>query len=115
MEQHFLIPSKVVLLDVPNEVLLKRVTGRRTDPETGTIYHLETNPPVGEPEEVEAIMARLTQRDDDTEEALKKRLVNFAANKAAVSEAFASIAKTVNGDRDKELVWADVSKFLGKA
>ena len=34
------------------------------------------------------VMARLTQREDDTEEALKKRLVAYGQNKSAVLEAF---------------------------
>ena len=33
------------MLDVPDEVLIKRVCGRRKDPETGTIYHMETKLP----------------------------------------------------------------------
>ena len=33
-------PDCFILLDVPQEVLVERVTGRRTDPETGKIYHI---------------------------------------------------------------------------
>jgi hypothetical protein len=54
---------------VPAEILVERVTGRRLDPETGTIYHMKFNPPSGE--NAEEITARLTQRGDDTEEALQ--------------------------------------------
>lgn len=51
------------LLQVPEEILVGRVVGRRLDPVTGKIYHLEFSPP-----ENEEIAARLTQRSDDTEE-----------------------------------------------
>lgn len=34
-----------LLLNVPDEMLIARVIGRRLDPETGDIYHLEYNPP----------------------------------------------------------------------
>lgn len=34
-----------LLLNVPDEMLIARVVGRRLDPETGDIYHLEYNPP----------------------------------------------------------------------
>ncbi len=34
-----------VLLNVPDEMLIKRVVGRRLDPDTGDIYHLDFNPP----------------------------------------------------------------------
>ena len=115
LEKYFLIPSKCVLLDVPEEVLVSRVCGRRKDPETGTIYHLETNPPKGETdEETEAIMARLEQRKDDTEEALKTRLVNFNSNKTAIEEKFSAIALTVDGNRAPDDVWADIDAFFQK-
>jgi len=113
MAKHFLIPHKAILLDVPDEVLVQRVTGRRLDPETGIIYHLETKPPCGETEEeTAAIMERLTQRGDDTEEALKVRLENFAANREAVASAFSAISLTVDGNRAPEEVWADIKAFI---
>ena len=43
-----MIPDCFLLLDVPQDVLVDRVTGRRTDPETGKIYHLTFNPPENE-------------------------------------------------------------------
>ena len=40
-----IIPDAVILLDVPDDILVERVVGRRMDPETGKIYHLKFNPP----------------------------------------------------------------------
>ena len=127
MPKFFLAPTHCILLDVPDEVLVERVCGRRSDPETGTIYHMTTKPPYkldeegnqvldeeGNPTMDEEIVARLTQRDDDTEEALKTRLVNFAANRDSVAAAFASIALTVDGNRAPDEVWADLDAFLSK-
>jgi adenylate kinase len=45
----------------PDALILERVTGRRSDPETGAIYHLKFKPP---PPELEG---RLVHRKDDTE------------------------------------------------
>jgi adenylate kinase len=59
-------PSAFVLLNVPDELLVERVVGRRTDPETGKIYHLKYSPP---PPDVP--VDRLVQRSDDTEEKIK--------------------------------------------
>ncbi|KAK6129634.1 hypothetical protein DH2020_036621 [Rehmannia glutinosa] len=56
-------PDIFILLEVPEEILVERVVGRRLDPVTGKIYHLKYSPP-----ETEEIAARLTQRFDDTEE-----------------------------------------------
>ena len=61
----------VLLLDVPDEVLVRRITGRRSDPETGRVYHVEFNPPPPE------VADRCIQRADDTEEVLKKRLAEY--------------------------------------
>jgi adenylate kinase len=63
---------------VPDLELVERVTGRRLDPETGTIYHLKFKPP---PEEA---LSRLIQRSDDTEAKLRNRLETHHANVAAV-------------------------------
>lgn len=56
-------PNLFILLEVPEEILVERVVGRRLDPVTGRIYHLKYSPP-----ETDEIAARLTQRFDDTEE-----------------------------------------------
>lgn len=50
-------------MQVDEEILVERVVGRRLDPITGIIYHLNFFPP-----ETEEIASRLTQRFDDTEE-----------------------------------------------
>uniref|UniRef100_A0A803KZX6 adenylate kinase n=1 Tax=Chenopodium quinoa TaxID=63459 RepID=A0A803KZX6_CHEQI len=56
-------PDLFILLEVPEELLVERVVGRRLDPVTGKIYHLTYSPP-----ESDEIASRLTQRFDDTEE-----------------------------------------------
>jgi adenylate kinase family enzyme len=55
-----------VLLEVPDEVLVERVEGRRSDPQSGKIYHLKFNPP-----ENAEVAARLVQRSDDTREKVR--------------------------------------------
>lgn len=58
----------VLLLEVPDQLIVDRITGRRSDPETGEIYHLVFSPPPAE------IAGRLVHRKDDTEEACRTRL-----------------------------------------
>ena len=59
----------VVSLQVPEEDLVGRLSRRRTDPETGAIYHLDFNPPpAGLP------AGRLVHRPDDQPEAIRHRL-----------------------------------------
>ncbi len=61
----------VVLIEVRDELILERVTGRRTDPQTGTIYHLTFKPPPPE------VQGRLVHRSDDTEAACTARLEKY--------------------------------------
>lgn len=113
MEKYFLIPNKCVFVDVPEDKLVERICGRRMDPETEKIYHMTYSPPVtedGSPDE--EVIARLTQRGDDTEDALKNRLVTFNGNKDNVLRIFNSISKTVDGNKDPAEVYADLKAFL---
>ncbi|EED89327.1 predicted protein [Thalassiosira pseudonana CCMP1335] len=88
-----------IFLNVPDEVLVERVVGRRTDPETGKIYHMTFSPP-----EDEEILARLEQRSDDTEEKVVVRLEQFHANVEAVKGSYTDIAVEVDGTQKPEEV-----------
>lgn len=61
----------VPLVEVPDEEIIIRNTGRRIDPDTGKIYHIKFDPPPVE------ISPRLIQREDDREETVKKRLSKY--------------------------------------
>jgi len=68
----------VILIEVPDELIVERIVGRRSDPETGKIYHLEFNPPPSE------IADRVVQRKDDTEEACRARLDKYHSETAPI-------------------------------
>lgn len=89
-----------LFLNVPDEVLVERVVGRRTDPETGKIYHLTFAPP---PDDA-AVISRLQHRSDDTEEKVKVRLQQFHANVNAVKDSYADISVSVDGNQAPEAV-----------
>jgi adenylate kinase len=65
----------VLYLDVPDEEIVRRLSGRRVS-ESGRVYHLETNPP-----KVDGICdvdgTPLIQRDDDKPETIRKRLAVY--------------------------------------
>ncbi len=67
--------DKVINFKVEDDLVIHRITGRRTSKSTGKIYNIypdcAPNPPEGHPEE------DLLQRDDDKEEVVKKRLVQY--------------------------------------
>ncbi|GMH79834.1 hypothetical protein TL16_g08291 [Triparma laevis f. inornata] len=75
-----------VFLKVPDEILVERVVGRRTDPETGKIYHLKFDPPP-----TKEIEERLTHRADDTEEKVKVRLKAFHENVNSIASCYTDV------------------------
>ena len=63
----------VVEIDVPDEAIVERMSGRRSHPASGRTYHVKFNPPkVAGKDDVTG--EDLVQRDDDKEETVKKRL-----------------------------------------
>jgi len=75
----------VLYLDVDEEELVERLTGRRVCSECGASYHVEFNPP--EEEGVcDECGGELIQRDDDTEETVRERLRVYRENTEPVIE-----------------------------
>ncbi len=78
----------VVLLEVPDELILERITGRRQGETTGRIYHIKYDPPPfpdrGEGGE------RLIQRPDDTEMVVGPRLAKYSAQTAPLVAYYAN-------------------------
>jgi len=65
--------DRVVLFEIPETLLLERLTQRRTCPKCGTVYNLATRPPKV-PGRCDVEGAALEQRSDDREEAVRTRL-----------------------------------------
>ncbi len=63
----------VVEIDVPDEEIIKRMSGRRVHVASGRTYHVVFNPPKVEGKD-DVTGEDLIQRDDDKEETVKKRL-----------------------------------------
>ena len=82
----------VLEIDVPFEAIVERMSGRRSHPASGRIYHVKCNPPkvadkddeTGEP---------LIQRDDDKEETVKKRLDVYSAQTRPLVDYYSSWAQ----------------------
>lgn len=83
----------VLLIEVPDELIVERITGRRMDPETGDIYHIEFNPAPPE------VAGRLIQRKDDTAEACRARLEKYHSETAPIVPFYEEqgLLKRVNG------------------
>lgn len=63
----------VVEIDVPDEAIVERMSGRRSHPASGRTYHIKFNPPKVEGKD-DVTGEDLVQRDDDKPETVMKRL-----------------------------------------
>jgi adenylate kinase len=73
------VPIDYVLeIDVPDDEIIQRMSGRRVHPASGRIYHVKFNPPRSEGRD-DVTGEPLVLRDDDREETVKKRLEVYRA------------------------------------
>ena len=72
LDENIAIDS-VIEIEVPEEEIVKRLSGRRVHLDSGRIYHVLFDPPKVEGKDDETGEA-LIQRDDDTEETINERL-----------------------------------------
>ena len=101
----------VLLIEVPDDLIVERITGRRMDPETGTIYHLKFNPPPAE------IAPRLQHRKDDTEEACRARLAKYHSETAPIIPYYEQkgLLRRINGVGDPKQITQQAFDALGCA
>ncbi|XP_047308473.1 adenylate kinase, chloroplastic isoform X2 [Impatiens glandulifera] len=102
-------PDLFIVLEVPEDILVERVIGRRLDPVTGKIYHLKYSPP-----ESDEIAARLTQRFDDTEAKVKLRLQTHNQNVESVLSMYEDITIKVDGSLPMKDVFVRIDNALTK-
>ena len=90
-----------VVIDVPDERLVARLTGRRTCADCGAGYHLEFMPPKTEGVCDKCGSHNLTQRADDTEEVARDRLSVYHGTTAPLIDYYngRGLLASVDGDR----------------
>lgn len=115
--------DKVVELEVADEVIVKRLAGRRIHLPSGRVYHIDFQPPkrpnlddeTGEP---------LVQRDDDKEETIRKRLAIYHAQTAPVATYYMARAlrapesspkfQKIDASNEPLVVCDDIFRFLSQ-
>ena len=65
--------DSVILLECPDEILVERLSGRRTCSTCGAVYHMTFHPPKAD-EQCDVDGCNLVQRQDDNDEVIRKRL-----------------------------------------
>ena len=101
-------------VDVPDENIIHRMSGRRACVGCGATYHIVYNPT-----KVENICdvcgEKLILRDDDKPETVKKRLNVYHEHTQPLIDYYQTqgILRNVDGTRDMDEVFADILKVLG--
>merc|ERR1719210_3251871 len=103
----------VVLLEVPDDLLVTRIVGRRIHKPSGRSYHVEFNPPkvegiddvTGEP---------LVQRRDDNEETLRPRLQNYHAQTSPLAQFYSAqgLLRTIDANTSLSNVWQRIKASM---
>lgn len=103
----------VVDVDVPDENIMDRMSGRRTCRKCGEGYHTKYHPPVVEGK-CDVCGGELYTRDDDLPETVKKRLVVYHDQTQPLIDYYTKqgILKSVDGTQKMDTVFADIVKIL---
>ena len=103
----------VILFDVPDEVVVERLSGRRVCPGCGAVYHIKFNPPK-EDEICDRCGTKLVQREDDREEVVRNRLEVYRKQTAPLVEYYEGkgILIRLDASRDIEEVYRELRKVV---
>lgn len=102
-------------VDVPDENIVNRMSGRRACPKCGATYHLKHVPPKKDGI-CDVCGEKLVQRDDDKPETVKKRLGVYHEQTQPLIEYYTDkgILKTVDGTVDPKDVFAAINDILAE-
>lgn len=102
-----------VLIDVPDELLEKRMTGRRNCPVCGEIYNMYFKPPQRDNVCDFHPDAQLVHRADDNAETVKARLATYEEQTRPLIDYYKStgLLCTVDGTREPEVIYEDVVRL----
>lgn len=109
----------VLEFDVPDEVIVERIVGRRVHAPSGRVYHVTFNPPKVEGKD-DVTGEELTTRKDDQEDTVRARLVEYHSLTKPLVEYYGAEAKNgntqyvkLNGTRKVAEVSEELVKILG--
>lgn len=103
-----------LLIEVPKEFILERMTGRRVCPSCGASYHVKFNPPTKDGK-CDLCGSDVIQRKDDTEETVKERLDVYENQTQPLIDFYKSKKQlsVVDGTQAINEVFENICKILG--
>ncbi|MFA6549145.1 MAG: nucleoside monophosphate kinase, partial [Candidatus Margulisiibacteriota bacterium] len=100
--------EKVVYFEVSAEQVVDRLSGRRSCPKCGAVFHVKYNPPKKE-NVCDRCGGALTHRVDDEEKAIRTRFEVYAGQTLPLTERYRKVGKLVSIDAG-----AEISKVFGQ-
>lgn len=107
--------AHVVLVEVPEAMLLERLSGRRVCRKCGEEYHVSFKKPAA-PGVCDKCGGEVYQRDDDKEEVIRKRLVEFHDKTAPLTDYYTrkGLLRRVDGTGEMDAITARITALLQK-
>ncbi|UPT14814.1 adenylate kinase [Buchnera aphidicola] len=103
---------------VPDELILKRISGRRTHIQSGRTYHIYFNPPKEEGKD-DITKEKLVIREDDKIESIKNRLENYKKNNKKLTEYYLEEKKLkklkffqLDGTKKPNIIYKEIEKII---
>ncbi|WP_413295035.1 adenylate kinase [Bdellovibrio sp. HCB185ZH] len=105
--------GKAIFLEVPMEILMDRLTGRRVCKNCGAVYHIVSKPTKTEGK-CDNCGGEVVQRNDDKAEVIGTRLKAYQEFTSPLKEFYKKSGKyiQIDGNRDTELVYNEIEKII---
>jgi len=105
--------NAVLLIDVGDDEVVRRLGGRRTCEANGHVFHVDFNPPQQE-DVCDIDGSPLIVRDDDKPEVIRKRLATYHEKTEPLVDYYdsRSVLRRIDGEQDPDTVEAEIRRTL---
>jgi adenylate kinase len=110
----------ILELSVPDNEIIRRLTGRRVHLNSGRVYHIDYNPPKIQGKD-DVTSEKLVQREDDKEDTVRRRLSIYHQHTEVLVEWYKSSEYkgdacyiTIPGVKKVEDIWIDIQGSMKK-
>ncbi len=103
--------NHVIVIDVEDDEIVSRMSGRRVHPESGRVYHIKYNPPIDEGKD-DITNEPLIIRDDDKEETVRNRLLVYHNQTKPLIDYYNKNVITINGSQSIEKVKSNIIESI---
>ncbi|HEY5595371.1 MAG TPA: adenylate kinase [Nitrospiria bacterium] len=107
--------DRVLNFELPDDELIRRLSGRRSCPNCQTVYHVEFNP-AKKPDQCDRCGGGLIQRSDDQPETIRKRLEVYQSQTLPLIRFYEDqgVLTRIDGSGNPEAVYHRVTGAVGK-